>query len=148
MNILDDITGDIGRTPLIRLRRLAAGLPSGFVVKHEARNPMGSLKDRIAVHMVDDALARGELRPGMVIVEPTSGNTGIGLAQAAVVHGLSCVIVMPDSATVERQRVLSALGAVVVLVGISRPVAARRARRRAAMRGAAIAQVGGEVDRV
>jgi cysteine synthase A len=115
VNILDDITGDIGRTPLIRLRRLATGLPGDVIVKHEARNPMGSLKDRIAVHMVDDALARGELRPGMVIVEPTSGNTGIGLAQAAVVRGLSCVIVMPDSATVERQRVLSALAAVVVL---------------------------------
>ena len=77
MRILDDITGAIGGTPLIRLRRLAAGLAGDVVVKHEALNPGGSLKDRIALHMVDEALSRGVLRPGMVVVEPTSGNTGI-----------------------------------------------------------------------
>jgi cysteine synthase A len=113
--ILDDITGAIGGTPLIRPRRLAAGLPGDVVVKHEALNPGGSLKDRIALHMVDDALSSGELRPGMVVVEPTSGNTGIGLAQAAVVRGLGCVIVMPETASVERRQVLAALGATVVL---------------------------------
>ncbi len=104
MRILDDITGAIGHTPLVRLPRLGAGLAAVLVVKHEALNPGGSLKDRIALNMVDDALARGELRPGMVVVEPTSGNTGIGLAQAAVVRGLGCVVVMPESASVERQR--------------------------------------------
>ena len=115
MRILDDITGAIGGTPLIRLRRLAAGLPGEVVVKHEALNPGGSLKDRVALHMVDEALSRGVLRPGMVVVEPTSGNTGIGLAQAAVVRGLDCVIVMPETASVERRQVLAALGARVVL---------------------------------
>jgi cysteine synthase A len=115
VRILDDITGAIGGTPLIRLRRLAAGLPGDVVVKHEALNPGGSLKDRIALHIIDEALSRGVLRPGMVVVEPTSGNTGIGLAQAAVVRGLACVIVMPQTASVERRQVLAALGATVVL---------------------------------
>ena len=115
MRILDDITGAVGGTPLVRLRRLAAGLPGHVVVKHEALNPGGSLKDRIALHMVDDALSRGVLRTGMVVVEPTSGNTGIGLAQAAVVRGLACVIVMPGTASLERRQVLAALGATVVL---------------------------------
>jgi cysteine synthase A len=115
VRLLDDVTQAVGHTPLIRLFRLGEGLPGQVVVKHEALNPAGSLKDRIAIHMVDDALARGILRPGMVIVEPTSGNTGIGLAQAAVVRDLSCVIVMPETASVERQQVLLALGATVVL---------------------------------
>ena len=115
MRILDDITGAIGATPLIRLQRLAAGLPGDVVVKHEALNPGGSLKDRIALHMIDDALSRGVLRPGMVVVEPTSGNTGIGLAQAAVARALACVIIMPETASVERRQVLAALGATVVL---------------------------------
>jgi cysteine synthase A len=115
VRILDDITGAIGATPLIRLARLAAGLPGEVVVKHEALNPGGSLKDRVALSMVDDAMDRGVLRPGMVVVEPTSGNTGIGLAQAAVVRGLSCAIVMPETASVERRHVLAALGATVVL---------------------------------
>jgi threonine synthase len=78
VRVLDDITGAIGQTPLVRLPRLGAGLAADLVVKHEALNPSGSLKDRIALHMVDDALARGVLRAGMVIVEPTSGNTGMG----------------------------------------------------------------------
>jgi cysteine synthase A len=115
VRILDDITGAIGHTPLIRLPRLGAGLAAELVVKHEALNPGGSLKDRIALHMVDDALARGVLRAGMVIVEPTSGNTGIGLAQAAVVRGLDCVVVMPETASAERRQALGALGGRVVL---------------------------------
>jgi cysteine synthase len=78
VRVLDDITGAIGHTPLVRLPRLGAGLAADLVVKHEALNPSGSLEDRIALHMVDDALARGVLRAGMVIVEPTSGNTGMG----------------------------------------------------------------------
>jgi cysteine synthase A len=115
VRVLDDITGAIGQTPLVRLPRLGGGLAADLVVKHEALNPGGSLKDRIALHMVDDALARGVLRAGMVIVEPTSGNTGIGLAQAAVVRGLGCVVVMPETASAERRQVLDALGARVVL---------------------------------
>ncbi|HEX7019598.1 MAG TPA: cysteine synthase A [Gemmatimonadaceae bacterium] len=113
--IFDDITQTIGETPLIRLKRLGAGLPGHVVVKHEGFNPFNSVKDRIGVAMLGDAIARGVVKPGMIVVEPTSGNTGIGLAFAAAVHGLRLIIVMPDSMTVERRSLLRALGATVVL---------------------------------
>lgn len=113
--IFDDITQTIGETPLIRLKRLGAGLPGHVVVKHEGFNPFNSVKDRIGVAMLGDAIARGVVKPGMIVVEPTSGNTGIGLAYAAAVHGLRLIIVMPDSMTVERRNLLRALGATVVL---------------------------------
>jgi len=113
--IYDDITKTLGDTPLIRLRRLAAGLPAEVLIKHEGFNPYGSVKDRIGVAMVEDALERGVLKPGMLIVEPTSGNTGIGVAFAAATHGFRCVFVMPDTMTVERRHMLRALGAQVVL---------------------------------
>ena len=104
-----------GGTPLIELRRLAGGLPGRVLVKHEGFNPCSSVKDRIGVAMLDDALASGRLRPGMWIVEPTSGNTGIGLAFAAAPLGIRPILTMPDSMTVERRHLLRALGAVVVL---------------------------------
>ncbi|HEX6306566.1 MAG TPA: pyridoxal-phosphate dependent enzyme, partial [Longimicrobiales bacterium] len=88
--IYDDITKTMGGTPLIRLNRLAAGLPARIVLKHEGFNPFSSVKDRIGVAMLEDAIARGVLKPGMTIVEPTSGNTGIGIAYAAAVHGFRC----------------------------------------------------------
>lgn len=113
--IYDDITQTLGETPLIRLRRLAAGLGAQVLVKHEGFNPFNSVKDRIGAAMLEDALEHGRLRPGMTIVEPTSGNTGIGLAYAAAVHGYSIVLTMPDTMTVERRRLLRALGATVVL---------------------------------
>lgn len=113
--IYQDITQTIGNTPLIELRRLAAGLPARVVVKHEGFNPYNSVKDRIGVAMIDDALERGVLREGMVIVEPTSGNTGIGLAYTAVVRGFHCILTMPDSMTIERRNMLRALGCQVVL---------------------------------
>jgi len=113
--IYDDITETMGATPLIRLQRLAAGLPGRIAVKHEGFNPFSSVKDRIGVAMIDDALDRGTLWPGMVIVEPTSGNTGIGLAYAAVVRGFRCILVMPDTMTIERRNLLKALGCEVVL---------------------------------
>jgi cysteine synthase A len=113
--IYDDITQTVGGTPLVRLNRLAAGLPGRVAVKHEGFNPYNSVKDRIGVSMLEDAIARGRLRPGMVIVEPTSGNTGIGLAFAAAVHGYRCVFTMPDTMTVERRHMLRALGCIVVL---------------------------------
>ena len=114
-HIHQDITETMGNTPLIELQRLAAGLGARVVVKHEGFNPFSSVKDRIGTAMVDDALQRGELRPGMVIVEPTSGNTGIGLAYAAAARGFRCIFTMPDTMTVERRHMLRALGCKVVL---------------------------------
>ena len=81
--IYRDVTETFGDTPLIQLNRVAAGLPGRVVVKHEGFNPFNSVKDRIGAAMVDDAIESGRLRPGMTIVEPTSGNTGIGVAYAA-----------------------------------------------------------------
>ncbi len=113
--IYDDITQTMGDTPLIRLRRMAAGLPARVLVKHEGFEPYGSVKDRIGVAMVEDALESGALREGMVVVEPTSGNTGIGITFAATAHGFPCILTMPDSMTVERRHMLAAMGARVVL---------------------------------
>ena len=113
--IYDDITGTMGETPLIRLNRMTEGLPGRLVIKHEGYNPYASVKDRIGVSMIEDALESGVLKPGMVVVEPTSGNTGIGVAFAATVHGFRCVFTMPDTMTLERRHLLRALGAHLVL---------------------------------
>ena len=113
--IFGDITQTMGDTPLIQLNRLAAGLPGRVVVKHEGFNPFNSVKDRIGAAMVDDAIERGALRPGMVVVEPTSGNTGIGVAYAAVARGYRCIFIMPETMTVERRNMLRALGCHLVL---------------------------------
>jgi len=113
--IYDDITQTIGNTPLIRLRRLTEGVGADVVIKHEGFNPFASVKDRIGVAMIEDALERGVLKPGMTIVEPTSGNTGIGLAFTAAVHGFRCIFVMPDTMTLERRAMLRALGTELVL---------------------------------
>jgi cysteine synthase A len=105
----------IGHTPIVRLNRLAR--PGGAVVvaKVESLNPGGSVKDRIALSMVEDAERRGVLRPGGTLVEPTSGNTGIGLAIAAAVKGYRLILTMPDDMSVERQRLLARLGAEIHL---------------------------------
>ena len=113
--IYQDITETMGNTPLIYLNRLAANLPARIAVKHEGFNPFNSVKDRIGVAMVDDAIERGLLKPGMIIVEPTSGNTGIGLAYVAAARGFRCVFTMPETMTVERRHMLRALGCKVVL---------------------------------
>jgi cysteine synthase A len=113
--IYRDVTETVGDTPLIELRRLAAGLPGRVVVKHEGFNPFNSVKDRIGAAMLDDAVESGALKPGMVIVEPTSGNTGIGLAYVAAARGYRCIFTMPETMTVERRNMLRALGAKVVL---------------------------------
>ena len=113
--IYDDITQTVGNTPLIRLNTLTAELPGEVVIKHEGFNPFNSVKDRIGAAMIDDALDRGVLRPGMVIVEPTSGNTGIGLAYVAAARGFRCIFTMPETMTVERRNMLRALGCKVVL---------------------------------
>jgi cysteine synthase A len=113
--IYQDVIETVGNTPLIRLNRLAAGLPGTIAVKHEGYNPFDSVKDRIGAAMIDDAVDKGRLRPGMLIVEPTSGNTGIGLAYVAAARGYRCIFTMPDTMTIERRNLLRALGAKVVL---------------------------------
>jgi len=113
--IYKDVAETVGNTPLIGLNRLAAGLPGKIVIKHEGYNPFDSVKDRIGAAMIDDAVEKGRLRPGMIIVEPTSGNTGIGLAYVAAARGYRCVFTMPETMTLERRNLLRALGAKVVL---------------------------------
>jgi cysteine synthase A len=113
--IYKDITETMGDTPLIQLNLVGAGLPARIVVKHEGFNPFNSVKDRIGTAMIDDAIRDGLLRPGMIIVEPTSGNTGIGLAYAAVARGYRCVFTMPETMTIERRNMLRALGCKFVL---------------------------------
>jgi cysteine synthase A len=110
-----DVAQTMGNTPLIQLNRLSAGLPGRIVIKHEGFNPYNSVKDRIGAAMIDDAIEKGRLRPGMFIVEPTSGNTGIGLAYVAAVRGFRCIFTMPETMTIERRHMLRALGAKVVL---------------------------------
>ena len=106
----------IGGTPLVRLARLEKkfGLNATLLAKVESVNPGGSAKDRVALRMIDDAEKRGILTPGATIIEPTSGNTGIGLALVAAVRGYRCVIVMPDTMSVEREQSMAAYGAEVV----------------------------------
>ena len=104
------ILDTIGNTPHVRINRLFGAGPEVWV-KSERGNPGGSIKDRIALAMVEDAEARGALRPGGTIVEPTSGNTGIGLAMVAAVKGYRLVLVMPDSMSIERRRLMLAYGA-------------------------------------
>ena len=106
----DNILQTIGQTPHIRINRLF-GPDARVWVKAERANPGGSIKDRIALAMVEDAEARGALRPGGTIVEPTSGNTGIGLAMVAAVKGYRLILVMPDSMSIERRRLMLAYGA-------------------------------------
>ncbi|MCP9495494.1 MAG: cysteine synthase A [Pyrinomonadaceae bacterium MAG19_C2-C3] len=113
--IYPDITATMGNTPLIFLNRLTVDLPARIAVKHEGFNPYNSVKDRIGVAMMDDAIERGRLKPGMIIVDPTSGNTGIGLAYVAAARGYRCVFTMPDTMTVERRNMLRALGCKIVL---------------------------------
>jgi cysteine synthase A len=110
----EDATQLIGNTPLVRLNRVTPG-GATVLAKLEAFQPGYSVKDRIAVSMVDEAEKAGVLKPGMTIIEPTSGNTGIGLAWVAAARGYRCVLVMPESVSVERRMVLKRLGAEVVL---------------------------------
>jgi cysteine synthase A len=116
VNIANDITELIGRTPLVRLNRVAAGVKPQIVVKLESRNPANSVKDRIGLAMIEAAERAGQIQPGeTVIVEPTSGNTGIALAFVCAVRGYSCVLVMPEQFSPERRVVLRAFGARLVL---------------------------------
>jgi len=113
--IFDDITKTIGNTPLVRLRRLAEGCAATVLLKCEFFNPLSSVKDRIAVFMIEAAERDGRLKPGGTVVEPTSGNTGIGLAFVCASKGYRCVLTMPETMSVERRTLLKMLGAEVVL---------------------------------
>ena len=113
--IVPDVTAAVGGTPLVALDRLAADVAPRLVAKLEHMNPGGSVKDRIAMPMIEAAELAGLLKPGGVIVEPTSGNTGIGLAQAAAVKGYRCIFVMADKQSEEKRALLRAYGAEVVI---------------------------------
>ena len=115
MPVYEDNTKSIGRTPLIRINRLDAGSGATILAKIEGRNPAYSVKCRIGSAMVWDAEERGTLKPGMSLVEATSGNTGIALAFAAAARGYGCVLTMPDTMSMERRKVLIAFGAKLVL---------------------------------
>jgi cysteine synthase A len=127
-----DLTQTIGRTPLVELARLGDGLPSRIVAKLDMRNPCGSVKDRLGAALIEDAEASGRLKPGMILIEATGGNTGIGLALAATVKGYRLILTMPESMSKERVALLEFLGAEVHLTpGILMTDAVAMARRMA-----------------
>src|SRR5690348_9232726 len=114
MTKFNDILGTVGNTPVVRINRLG---PAGvnLYVKVEAFNPLGSVKDRLALGVIEAAEAKGELKPGQTVIEATSGNTGIGLAMVCAAKGYPLVVVMAESFSVERRKLMRFLGAKVVL---------------------------------
>ena len=117
MNIYESAQAMVGKTPMLRLSAIEKefGLEGQLIAKLEAFNPAGSAKDRVALNMILDAEERGILKPGATIIEPTSGNTGIGLASVAVCRGYKAIIVMPDSMSMERRLLMTAFGAELIL---------------------------------
>ncbi len=115
MTIAEDITQLVGHTPLVRLRRVTAGAVAEVAAKLESFNPAGSVKDRIGVAMIDAAEQAGMIRPDTIILEPTSGNTGIALAMVCAARGYRCVLTMPETMSIERRMLLRAYGAELIL---------------------------------
>lgn len=115
MRIADDITKLVGKTPMVRLNKINKNCQGTVVVKLEAFNPMGSIKDRIAVNMIEDAIKRGLIRENTVVAEPTSGNTGIGLCFVCAAKGIPIKIFMPANFSEERRKIMKALGAELIL---------------------------------
>ena len=113
--IFNDITETIGNTPLVRLNRVTAGLGAGVVAKLESFNPLSSVKDRIALSMINAGEREGKINPGTTIIEPTSGNTGIGLAMVCAARGYRLILTMPDTMSTERRKLVQTLGAELVL---------------------------------
>src|SRR5512139_4307453 len=114
-NIYDDITKTVGRTPLVRINKMARGLDVNLLVKVESFNPLSSVKDRIGVAMIEAAERDGLLKENSVIIEPTSGNTGIALAFVAAAKGYRLILTMPDTMSLERRQLLGIFGAELVL---------------------------------
>ncbi|OGS02485.1 MAG: cysteine synthase A [Elusimicrobia bacterium RIFOXYA2_FULL_47_53] len=113
--IYDDITKTVGNTPIVRLNRITSGLNADILVKVESFNPMSSVKDRIGIAMIEDAESKGLLEKGSVVVEPTSGNTGIALAFVCAAKGYKLILTMPDTMSIERRQLLKIFGAELVL---------------------------------
>lgn len=143
--IAKNLTELIGRTPLMELAEYSRkyGLKQNILVKLESFNPAGSVKDRVALAMIEDAEARGALKPGATIIEPTSGNTGVGLAMVSTIKGYHLILTMPETMSIERRNLLKALGAEIVLTdglaGMSGSIA-KAQELKAAIPGAVILQ--------